>query len=70
MTQISGSELLSSALDTLGAAAEVLVPGDHGYAGSAATLFAEDGTIANESTRKFITGLLAAFAAWIEKVQA
>ena len=43
MTQISGSELLSSALDTLGAAAEVLVPGDHGYAGSAATLFA-DGT--------------------------
>jgi chromate reductase, NAD(P)H dehydrogenase (quinone) len=40
------------------------------YIAGAATLFAEDGTIANEGTRKFITGLLAAFAAWIEKVQA
>jgi chromate reductase len=40
------------------------------YIGGAATLFAEDGSIANEGTRKFITGLLAAFAAMIEKVLA
>ena len=39
------------------------------YIGGAATLFAEDGSIANEGTRKFATGLMAAFAAWIEKVQ-
>ena len=43
MTQISSSKLLSSALTALGAIAEVLVPGDDGYAGTAATLFA-DGT--------------------------
>ena len=43
MTQISSSKLLSSALAALGAVAEVLVPGDDGYAGTAATLFA-DGT--------------------------
>ncbi len=43
MTQISSSRLLSSALTALGAIAEVLVPGDDGYAGTAATLFA-DGT--------------------------
>ena len=43
MTQISSSKLLSSALTALGAVAEVLVPGDDGYAGTAATLFA-DGT--------------------------
>jgi hypothetical protein len=43
MTQISSSELSSSALAALGAVAEVLVPGDDGYAGSAAVLFA-DGT--------------------------
>ena len=43
MTQISRSKLLSSALTALGAVAEVLVPGDDGYAGTAATLFA-DGT--------------------------
>ena len=43
MTQISSSKLLSSALTALGATAEVLVPGDDGYAGTAATLFA-DGT--------------------------
>jgi FAD/FMN-containing dehydrogenase len=43
MTQISSSKLLSSALTALGAVAEVLVPGDDGYAGAAATLFA-DGT--------------------------
>jgi len=43
MTQTSSSKLLSSALTALGAIAEVLVPGDDGYAGTAATLFA-DGT--------------------------
>jgi len=43
MTQIASNELLSSALTAVGAVAEVLVPGDDGYAGSAATLFA-DGT--------------------------
>ena len=43
MTQISSSKLLSSALTALGAIAEVLVPEDDGYAGTAATLFA-DGT--------------------------
>src|SRR5262249_21489046 len=43
MTQISSSKLRSSALTALGAVAEVLVPGDDGYAGTAATLFA-DGT--------------------------
>jgi chromate reductase, NAD(P)H dehydrogenase (quinone) len=37
------------------------------YIGGAATLFAEDGTIANDGTRKFLTGLMAAFAAWIER---
>src|SRR5262249_41461001 len=43
MTQISSRKLLSSALTELGAVAELLVPGDDGYAGTAATLFA-DGT--------------------------
>jgi FAD/FMN-containing dehydrogenase len=43
MTQIASNELLSSALTAVGAVAEVLVPGDDGYAGSAAALFA-DGT--------------------------
>ncbi|HEY1427060.1 MAG TPA: NAD(P)H-dependent oxidoreductase [Caulobacteraceae bacterium] len=38
------------------------------YIGGAATLFAEDGSIANESTQRFATRLLEAFAAWIEKV--
>jgi chromate reductase len=40
------------------------------YIGGAATLFAEDGSIANEGTRKFMAGLLDAFAAMIEKVLA
>jgi chromate reductase len=40
------------------------------YIGGAGTLFAEDGSIANEGARKLITGLLAAFAAMIEKVLA
>ena len=40
------------------------------YIGGAASLFAEDGTIANESTGKFVVRLLDAFAAMIEKVLA
>ncbi|HEU5419469.1 MAG TPA: FAD-binding oxidoreductase [Streptosporangiaceae bacterium] len=43
MTQISSSELSSSAHAALGGVADVLMPGDDGYAGSAASLFA-DGT--------------------------
>jgi FAD/FMN-containing dehydrogenase len=43
MTQIASNELLSSALTAVGAIAEVLVPGDDGYAGTASALFA-DGT--------------------------
>ena len=38
------------------------------YIGGAATLFADDGAITNEGTKKFATGLMQAFAAWIEKV--
>jgi chromate reductase len=38
------------------------------YIGGAASLFAEDGSIANEGTRKFATGLMQAFAALIERV--
>jgi chromate reductase len=37
------------------------------YVGGAATLFAEDGSIPSDGTRKFLTGLMAAFAAWIER---
>jgi chromate reductase len=40
------------------------------YIGGAASLFAEDGTIANERTATFLAGLLTAFAALIEKVLA
>jgi chromate reductase len=40
------------------------------YIGGAASLFAEDGSIANEATKKFATGLMEAFAAMIEKVLA
>jgi hypothetical protein len=36
MIQTSSSKRLSSALTALGAVAEVLVPGDDGYAGTAA----------------------------------
>jgi hypothetical protein len=43
MTQISSSKLPSSALAELGTVAEVLVPGEDGYAETAAILFA-DGT--------------------------
>jgi chromate reductase, NAD(P)H dehydrogenase (quinone) len=40
------------------------------YVGGAASLFAEDGSIASEGTRKFLTGLMAAFAELIERVLA
>jgi chromate reductase len=40
------------------------------YIGGAAGLFAEDGTIVEEKTRKFLVGLLDAFAAMIERVMA
>jgi chromate reductase len=40
------------------------------YIGGAATLFADDGSIANEGTRKFMTGFMEAFAAMIERVLA
>jgi chromate reductase len=36
------------------------------YIGGAATLFAEDGKIANEDTVKFFKSFIDAFAAWIE----
>ena len=38
------------------------------YIGGAATLFADDGSIASEGTRKFLTGLMTAFADLIERV--
>ena len=38
------------------------------YIGGAATLFAEDGSIVSDGTRKFLTGLMAAFAGMIERV--
>ena len=38
------------------------------YIGGAASLFAEDGSIASEGTRKFLTGLMGAFATMIERV--
>src|SRR5579872_3169745 len=40
------------------------------YVGGAATLFAEDGSIASDGTRKFLTGLMAAFGALIERAVA
>ena len=40
------------------------------YIGGAATLFAEDGGIASDGTRKFLTGLMNSFAALIERVLA
>jgi len=39
------------------------------YVGGAATLFAEDGSIASDGTRKFLTGFMAAFAALIERTR-
>src|SRR5580704_3219257 len=38
------------------------------YVGGAAALFAEDGSIANEGTRTFLAGLMAALADLIERV--
>jgi len=38
------------------------------YIGGAATLFAEDGAIASDGTRKFLIGLMNAFADLIERV--
>jgi chromate reductase len=38
------------------------------YIGGAATLFAEDGAIASDGTRKFLVGLMSAFADLIERV--
>jgi chromate reductase len=40
------------------------------YVGGAASVFAEDGSIASDGTRKFLTGLMAAFAALIERTVA
>ncbi|HWF77223.1 MAG TPA: NAD(P)H-dependent oxidoreductase [Caulobacteraceae bacterium] len=40
------------------------------YIGGAASLFAEDGSIANEGAKKFAAGLMEAFAALIERVLA
>lgn len=37
------------------------------YVGQAATLFGDDGALADESTRDFLTGFMAAFAGWIER---
>jgi len=38
------------------------------YIGLASTLFDADGKLSDESTRKFLTNYMAAFAAWIEKI--
>ena len=38
------------------------------YIGGAASLFAEDGSIVSDGTRKFLTGLMTAFADLIERV--
>ena len=38
------------------------------YVGNAAGLFADDGSVADESSRKFLTSFVAAFARWIELV--
>ena len=40
------------------------------YVGGAATLFDEAGGIANEGTKKFLTGFMAKFGAWTETVLA
>jgi chromate reductase len=37
------------------------------YIGRAASLFAEDGSLANDQTREFLRGFMQAFAAWIER---
>jgi chromate reductase len=40
------------------------------YIGGAASLFTPEGDIANEGTRKFLEGFMAAFARWIERTVA
>jgi chromate reductase len=40
------------------------------YVGGAATLFAEDGSIVSDGARKFLSGLMAAFAALVERALA
>lgn len=40
------------------------------YVGHAATLFDNEGNLANDSTRKFLKGFIDAFAAWIEALVA
>jgi chromate reductase, NAD(P)H dehydrogenase (quinone) len=40
------------------------------YVGGAAALFAEDGSIASEGTRKFLAGLMTALADLTERVLA
>ncbi|HWA60402.1 MAG TPA: NAD(P)H-dependent oxidoreductase [Caulobacteraceae bacterium] len=40
------------------------------YVGGAATLFGDNGAIANEGTARFLTGFMTAFADWIDKVLA
>jgi chromate reductase len=42
------------------------MPQPEAYVGGAAHLFAEDGSIANEGTRKFLGGFVEAFGRWIE----
>jgi chromate reductase len=44
-----------------------VLPGNEAYIGAAHTLFDENGKLTNEDTRKFLTGLMSAFSAWIEK---
>jgi chromate reductase len=44
-----------------------ILPGNEAYVGAAHTLFDDEGKLNNEDTRKFLTGFITAFAAWIEK---
>jgi chromate reductase len=40
------------------------------YVGNAATLFGQDGSIENESTRTFFTTFAQRFAEWIDRIAA
>ncbi|HEY1942353.1 MAG TPA: NAD(P)H-dependent oxidoreductase [Roseiarcus sp.] len=42
------------------------MPQPEAYIGGAATIFAQDGSVANEGVQKFLTDFMTAFAAWIE----
>lgn len=44
-----------------------VLPGNEAYVGAAHTLFDQNGRLANEDTRKFLSGFMAAFTAWIER---